>query len=63
MIDETNYVLQASPTLAAAYSISRAVSVPVMCASGISDVTAAMAIAAGAAGVVSNFSRLIEIAL
>jgi hypothetical protein len=42
---------KASPTLAAAYSISRAVSIPVMCASGISDVTASMAIAAGAAGI------------
>ncbi|MEL6493051.1 MAG: DUF561 domain-containing protein [Cyanobacteria bacterium J06555_13] len=42
---------KASPTLAAAHAISRAVSVPVLCASGISDVTAPMAIAAGAAGV------------
>jgi hypothetical protein len=42
---------KASPTLAAAYSISRAVSIPVICASGISDVTASMAIAAGAAGI------------
>ena len=42
---------KAAPTLAAAYEISRAVSVPVLCASGISSVTAAMAIAAGAAGV------------
>ncbi|KAJ0083085.1 hypothetical protein Patl1_10173 [Pistacia atlantica] len=41
----------ASPTLAAAYSISRAVRIPVMCASGISVVTAPMAITAGAAGV------------
>ncbi len=42
---------KATPTLAAAYEISRAVSVPVLCASGLSDVTAPMAIAAGAAGV------------
>ncbi|XP_044497536.1 uncharacterized protein ycf23-like [Mangifera indica] len=42
---------KASPTLAAAYSISRAVKIPVMCASGISVVTAPMAITAGAAGV------------
>lgn len=53
MPDLKELVLQASPTLAAAYSISRAVSIPVMCASGISDVTASMAIAAGAAGIVS----------
>ena len=42
---------KAAPTLAAAYSISRAVSVPVLCASGLSSVTVPMAIAAGAAGV------------
>ena len=42
---------KAAPTLAAAYCISRAVSVPVLCASGLSSVTAPMAIAAGAAGV------------
>ncbi|KAK9074345.1 hypothetical protein SSX86_006943 [Deinandra increscens subsp. villosa] len=42
---------KASPTLAAAYSISRAVKIPVMCASGLSAVTAPMAITAGAAGV------------
>ncbi|NET41894.1 DUF561 domain-containing protein [Okeania sp. SIO2B3] len=42
---------KAAPTLAAAYEISRAVSVPVLCASGISNVTATLAIAAGAAGV------------
>ena len=42
---------KASPTLAAAHAISHAVSVPVLCASGISDVTAPMALAAGAAGV------------
>ncbi|MGB5636824.1 MAG: DUF561 domain-containing protein [Waterburya sp.] len=42
---------KAAPTLAAAYSISRAVDIPVLCASGMSNVTAPMAIAAGAAGV------------
>ncbi|NEO88470.1 MAG: DUF561 domain-containing protein, partial [Spirulina sp. SIO3F2] len=42
---------KAAPTLAAAHAISRAVSVPVICASGLSDVTVPMAIAAGAAGV------------
>ena len=42
---------KASPTLAAAHAISRAVSVPVLCASGLSSVTIPMAIAAGASGV------------
>ncbi len=42
---------KAAPTLAAAYAISRAVSVPVLCASGLTDVTIPMAIAAGASGV------------
>ncbi|MBP0017684.1 MAG: DUF561 domain-containing protein [Cyanobacteria bacterium SBLK] len=42
---------KAAPTLAAAREISQAVSVPVLCASGLSDVTAPMAIAAGASGV------------
>ncbi len=42
---------KAAPTLAAAYSISRAVEVPVLCASGLSSVTVPMAIAAGASGV------------
>lgn len=42
---------KATPTLAAAYSISRAVTIPVMCASGLSSVTAPMAVTAGAAGV------------
>lgn len=37
----------ASPTLAAAYAISRAVKIPVMCASGLTDVTVPMALAAG----------------
>jgi hypothetical protein len=42
---------KAAPTLAAAHAISRAVSVPVLCASGLSQVTAPMAIASGASGV------------
>ena len=42
---------KAAPTLAAAREISQAVSVPVLCASGLSDVTVPMAIAAGASGV------------
>jgi hypothetical protein len=42
---------KAAPTLAAAYEISRVVSVPVLCASGISSVTAPLAIASGAAGI------------
>lgn len=42
---------KAAPTLAAAHAISRAVSIPVLCASGLSNVTAPMAIAAGASGV------------
>lgn len=42
---------KAAPTLAAAHAISRAVDVPVLCASGISSTTAPLAIAAGAAGV------------
>lgn len=42
---------KAAPTLAAAYEISRAVSVPVLCASGISSVTAPLAIASGASGI------------
>ncbi|XP_068668705.1 uncharacterized protein ycf23-like [Aristolochia californica] len=42
---------KASPTLAAAYSISRAINIPVMCSSGLSAVTAPMALTAGAAGV------------
>lgn len=44
-------VEKAAPTLAAAYEISRAVTVPVLCASGLSSVTAPMAIAAGASGI------------
>ncbi|MDJ1179143.1 DUF561 domain-containing protein [Roseofilum sp. BLCC_M91] len=42
---------KAAPTLAAAYEISRGVEVPVLCASGLSNVTAPMAIAAGAQGI------------
>ncbi len=42
---------KAAPTLAAAYEISRAVPVPVLCASGLSSVTAPLAIAAGASGI------------
>ncbi len=42
---------KAAPTLAAAAEISRVVSVPVLCASGLSSVTVPLAIAAGAAGV------------
>jgi thiamine monophosphate synthase len=42
---------KAAPALAAAYEISRAVDVPVLCASGLSSVTAPLAIASGAAGV------------
>ncbi|MDX1976619.1 MAG: DUF561 domain-containing protein [Pseudanabaenaceae cyanobacterium bins.68] len=42
---------KAAPTLAAAYQVSRAVSVPVICASGLSSVTVALAIASGAKAV------------
>ncbi|MEM6427254.1 MAG: DUF561 domain-containing protein [Cyanobacteria bacterium P01_D01_bin.128] len=42
---------KAAPTLAAAHGISKAVTVPVLCASGLSNVTAPMAIAAGASGI------------
>jgi 2,4-dienoyl-CoA reductase-like NADH-dependent reductase (Old Yellow Enzyme family) len=42
---------KAAPTLAAAYEISKAVSIPVICASGLSSVTAPLAIAAGARGI------------
>ena len=42
---------KAAPTLAAAYSISQAINIPVLCASGLSSVTVPMAIASGAAGV------------
>jgi len=42
---------KAAPTLAAAYEISQAIDIPVLCASGLSSVTAPLAIAAGASGV------------
>ncbi len=42
---------KAAPTLAAAFEIARAVSIPVLCASGLSSVTAPLAIAAGASGI------------
>lgn len=42
---------KAAPTLAAAHSIAQAVDIPVLCASGLSNVTVPMAIAAGASGV------------
>jgi deoxyribose-phosphate aldolase len=42
---------KAAPTLSAAYEISRAVNVPVLCASGLSSVTAPLAISAGASGI------------
>ncbi|KAL2467384.1 Uncharacterized protein Adt_43235 [Abeliophyllum distichum] len=42
---------KATPTLASVYSISRAVRIPVMCSSGLSAVTAPMAITSGASGV------------
>ena len=41
----------AAPTIASAYALSRAVNIPVMCASGITDITAPLALAAGARGV------------
>eukprot|EP01035_Chromulina_nebulosa_P020730 gene20730-26874_t len=41
----------AAPTIASAYAISRAVSIPVMCSSGLCDVTVPLALAAGAKGV------------
>ncbi|KAG5175888.1 hypothetical protein JKP88DRAFT_351322 [Tribonema minus] len=42
---------RAAPALAATYAIARAVDIPVMTSSGISEVTASMALAAGASGV------------
>ncbi len=42
---------KAAPTLAAAHTISRAVDVPVLCASGLSAVTVPLARAAGASGI------------
>ena len=40
----------AAPSLAAAYALSRAVDIPVMCASGLNDVTVPAAMAMGASG-------------
>nr|YP_002049092.1 hypothetical protein PCC_0443 [Paulinella chromatophora]ACB42882.1 hypothetical protein PCC_0443 [Paulinella chromatophora] len=42
---------KAAPSIASAHVISAAVDVPVLCASGISDVTSPMAISAGASGI------------
>ncbi|PIA30092.1 hypothetical protein AQUCO_05700066v1 [Aquilegia coerulea] len=42
---------KATPSLASTYSIARAIKIPVMCSSGLSAVTAPMALAAGASGV------------
>ncbi len=42
---------KAAPTLAAAHSIAQEVDIPVLCASGLSSVTAPLAIASGASGV------------
>ncbi|MCS5690937.1 DUF561 domain-containing protein [Cyanobium sp. FGCU-6] len=42
---------KAAPTLAAAHALSRAIELPVLCASGLSAVTVPMALACGAAGV------------
>jgi hypothetical protein len=42
---------KAAPTLAAAHALSRAIALPVLCASGLSSVTVPMALASGAAGV------------
>lgn len=41
----------AAPTLASAFAISRAVSIPVMCASGLTDITVPLAMTCGASGV------------
>lgn len=41
----------AAPTLASAYALSKVVSIPVMCASGLTDVTANLALQMGACGV------------
>lgn len=53
---------KAVPTLSACYEISRAVSIPVICASGLSSVTIPMAIACGAkcVGVGSAVNQLQE---
>nr|AUG32432.1 hypothetical protein PLO_437 [Paulinella longichromatophora] len=42
---------KAAPSLSAAYSISSAVNVPVLCSSGLSSITTPMAIAVGASGI------------
>lgn len=41
----------AAPTLASAFALSKVVSIPVMCSSGLTDVTAVLALAVGANGV------------
>jgi hypothetical protein len=41
----------AAPSLAATYALSRAVHIPILCSSGVTDVTAPLALAAGAKGV------------
>jgi hypothetical protein len=41
----------AAPSLASAYALSKVVSIPVMCASGLTDVTANLALTMGASGV------------
>ena len=46
-----NFPVLISKLRIAAFAISRAVSIPVMCASGLNDVTAPLALAAGARGV------------
>lgn len=47
----TEMMEMATPALASAYALSRAVRIPVMAASGLTDVTAPLALAAGARGV------------
>jgi hypothetical protein len=42
---------KAAPALASAYALSRAVRTPIMCSSGLTDVTVSMALASGASGV------------
>jgi hypothetical protein len=41
----------AAPTLASAYALSKVVSIPVMCASGLTEVTSTLALAMGSRGV------------
>ena len=41
----------AAPTIASAYAISRSIDIPVMCSSGLTDVTAPLALSAGARGI------------